>query len=84
MNRVYFLTSYHYNPAGPDFAPLCLVWIGLDDDHTVTSGKIYQSYNFPKMLSLAHKIAQTYNLPLTVLSSDPVIEVIYSRERDPL
>ncbi len=35
------------------------------------------------MLSLARKMALERDLPLTVLSVDPLIEEIYSRERDP-
>jgi len=83
MKRIYFLTSCHYNPAGPDFAPLCFVWIGFDHDHTIAVSRVYKSYNLPKMLSLARKMAQDRNLPLTVLSVDPVIDEIYSRERGP-
>jgi len=83
MNRVYFLTNYHYNPAGPDFAPLCFVWIGFDQDHTIIVSRVYKSYNLPKMLSLARKMALERNLPLTVLAVDPMIEEIYTRERGP-
>jgi hypothetical protein len=83
MNRVYFLTSCHYNPSGPDFSPLCLVWIGNELDHTIVTGKVYRSYDLPKMLCLAYKISKERNFSITVLSVDPEIVKVYSKDRGP-
>lgn len=83
MNKVYFLTSSHYNPAGMDPAPLCQVWIGQADDHTRVFGKVYRSFNLPRMLVLAHQLALERGIPMTALSVDPCLEEIYTRNPMP-
>ena len=83
MYRVYFLTSYRYYPDRPDSYPLCQVWIGDESDHIKTVGRVYKSFNLPKMLRLAYCIARDRNLPLTALSVDTEVVEVYSRERGP-
>lgn len=83
MYRVYFLTSYHYYPERPDSSPLCQVWIGDESDHAKTFGRVYKSYNLPKMLRLAFRIANDRGFPLTALSVDIKVVEVYSRERGP-
>lgn len=77
MEIVYFLTSYHYNPAGNDPDPLCLVWIGQAGDHRKMESRLYSSYDLPRMLKLANRLAAERALTVQVLSADPVIDSIH-------
>ena len=83
MLKVYFLTSSHYNPAGPDPDPLCQVWIGHADDHTEVFSKVYRSFDQAKMICLASQISRERKIPMPSLSADPWIEEIYTRQPEP-
>ena len=83
MKKVYFMTSCLYNPSGWTSDPLCQVWIGQANDHTQVFSKVYRSYNLPKMLKLANKLARERNIPMTALSVDPWIEEIYTQDPVP-
>ena len=63
-----------------DSAPLCLVWIARADDHRKVASRVYSSYNLPKMLKLANRLAAERNLTVSVLSADPVVEEIHTME----
>jgi len=61
-----------------DSAPLCLVWVARADDHTNVVSRVYRSFDLPKMLNLAYRLASERNLIVSVLSADPFIEEMHT------
>jgi hypothetical protein len=69
MKTVYLAYQYRSYP-GAKLKLRAFVWIGLETDPNIRYSRIYQSEDYPKMLSLANSMADEHHFSLTCISLD--------------